>query len=130
MASRNFFPHGGSYHADMKTLCGFLSIKADASIDATLSRFRNATLAAGATGIYTITLSDKFVGKHHVQLTPLKAAAADTQWEVVSAPGINGTTGQVITLRHVKSSDGTAVAPGAVCGVMITVNVSNSPVGA
>src|SRR5512143_1974432 len=109
MASRNFYPNRGSLTPDLITLIGFLSIKADASIDTTLSKMRGATLAAGATGIYTITLADAYPGKHHVQLTPLKASVSDGQWEVVSAPGCNGTTGKVITIRHVKTSDGTAV---------------------
>ncbi len=126
MSNRNYYPLEGSLTPRVVTIVAFLSIKADASVDSDLSVCRDGTLAAGATGIYTLTLDDYFKGPVFVQLTPLKAAAADTQWEVVSSPGINGTTGKVITLRHVATSTGSAAAPAAVCGVMITAHAVNS----
>jgi hypothetical protein len=94
---------------------------------------RGVTFAAGATGLYTITMDDAFggsggtVNRHHVILTALKATAADSgNWEVVSSPGCNNATGKVITIRHCKTSDGTAVAVGAVSGVFIDIWVSDS----
>jgi hypothetical protein len=127
MSNRNYHPVKGSLSPGLVLIQGFLSIKADASVDTTLTYCRQGTFTKDSgTGIYLLTLEDSFYGKVYATLTPLKATAGDTQWELVSAPGLNGTTGKVITLRHVKTSDGTAVAPGAVCGVVVDIRAIDS----
>ena len=127
MANRATIPIRGGLNTEMVCLTGFLSIAADASVTAAYTKFNGGAFAAAGTGLYTLTLSDTWKEIISVQLTPLKAAAADTQWEVVEIPGKNGVAaGTVITIRHVKTSDGAAVAPGAVNGVSVTVWVKNS----
>lgn len=127
MANRATIPVRGCFNTEMVLLEGFLSIKADASIDTSYTKFNGGAFAAGATGIYTLTLSDAWKSILGVQLTALKAAVSDGQWEVVEVPGINGVAaGKVITLRHVATSTGNAAAVGAVEGVFVSVKVKNS----
>jgi hypothetical protein len=128
MANRHFMPFEGALDEKTVHLCGFLSITAAAAIDTTNSFFNGGAFAPGATGIYTLTLKDAYPKIMCVTLTVLKAAAADSEWELVSVSGVNGVAvGTVITMRHKKSSDGSAVAPAAVCGVMINVWCKNTP---
>lgn len=127
MANREFKPIRGGLNTEMICLTGFLSIKADASIDTSYTKFNGGAFAAGATGIYTLTLTDAYKDIISVQTTPLKATASDGDWEAVEVPGRNGVAaGKVITLRHVATSTGAAAAVGAVEGVFVTVWVKNS----
>jgi hypothetical protein len=96
MANRNFYPFGGSLDPEVVMLDGYVRVSTSGTIVS--QTLTGATVAAGTTGVYTITLDDTYNSLLSCVVTPVCASATDIKAQVVSA--FPDTTG-IITIRFV-----------------------------
>lgn len=100
----------GSADNEVVILTGHLGLNATGGVSSTYTHFNRGTFTKAATGLYTLTLKDKFAKILSVQLSMIKKTEADIYVELGDVDGRNGEdAGQAIAIRTVKRSDGTAI---------------------
>jgi hypothetical protein len=121
MADRNFKRLKGTLENEVCVLTGSVNIHSDSSV-LTTGRFLGGTFAKpSGTGVYTLTLADKYNAILAVHVQVLRSSAADYAVSVTSAVASTG----IITLQHLTA--GSAADPTS-CTYYVTVFLRNSVV--
>lgn len=106
-ASFNLFPLEGANLATMNLIAGSIVTN---TTNPSIGRGKGFTVSFVSTGLYRVTFNKTQPRIISVLCNLVKAAASDTQVEVVDQDPANG----YVTFRVCKTSDGSVVAPGAV----------------
>ena len=127
MANRQFIQSFFSFFRAPVMLAGHIDLASNAAVSTT-TKIKGASVAKTTTGVYTITLEDKYSSLLSVNVTPLFAATvADLGVEVVSA---DVTSAKTIVLRTKTISTGAAVDVGAATVLYVNLVLGNSSLDA
>ena len=127
MANRQFIQSFFSFFRAPVMLAGKINLHTDASVLST-SKIKGASIAKTSTGVYTITLQDKYNTLISANVTPMFAATvADLAVEVVSA---DVSSAKTIVLRTKTISTGAAVDVSAATTLYVNLMLGNSTLDA
>lgn len=119
MANRLWQQFFYSFTKGLVGVHGYVDIAADASV--ATSAVRGGVVTKTGTGVYTLTLQDKYVAVESVQLTFQAATAVDLVPQIVSVDVVSAGT---IVFRLCAAA--VATDPSAACRVNIAVLLKNS----
>lgn len=111
----------GSLDRGLVMMAGKVEIAADASVSS--DSIIGASVAKTATGVYTITLEDKYTALMSANVTFKAATAVNLVPQVVSDDVVSAKT--VVVRLH---ASGTATDPSAVCTLNVCLILKNSSV--
>jgi hypothetical protein len=121
MANRNFTQVQGALTRSLVLLTGKVEIAADASV--TSDSIIGAAVTKTATGVYTITLEDKYSALMSANVTLKAATAVDLVPQIVSDDVVSAKT---VVVR--LNADATATDPSAACTLNVFLVLKNSSV--
>lgn len=125
MASRLVQKIRGALETEVVAIMGIINIAADATVSSVEGK--GFTAAYSATGVYTITLADKWSAIRGVNVSLEAATLVDLQPQIVSH---SASSKSVVIKTGNYDAEGAyaAAAPAAVCALHVTIWVRNSAI--
>lgn len=122
MANRQFVQSFFSFFRAPVMIAGHIDLASNAAVSTT-TKIKGASVEKTSTGVYTITLEDKYSSLISANVTPMLSATAAIAVEIVSA---DVTSAKTIVLRTKSTATNNAADVGAATVLYVNLVLGNS----